>query len=131
MNYKIYDNNSEKIKSTYLKNNNGIGFSSKSAAEKMRKTTEERYGKSTREEEVRNYESSIDTWEDMLTKRVETTGRYDTEIEYSADYRPIDEEKIWLPISNIKNITPSNIRQINNAKEKIKEIRKNDFHRRF
>ena len=40
-------NNSEKIKSTYLKNNNGIGFSSKSATEKMRKTTEERYGKST------------------------------------------------------------------------------------
>lgn len=90
----------------------------------------EKYGKSTREEELRGYTDATEAWEDKLIKRLATTERYDSEIEICADY--LSKEKAeyyqaWNDIANIKNISSTNICQINAAKK----IVKNNFQRRF
>ena len=90
----------------------------------------EKYGKSTREEELKGYKDSTEAWEDKLIKRLSTAERYDSEIEKSADYltkEKFDYFEAWNDIANIKNITSNNIHQVNNAKV----IVKNNFQRRF
>ena len=93
----------------------------------------EKYGKSTREQEVGTYMTSKAAWEQKLIDRVATVDRYDTEIEFTADYRPRDNriDEIWGPVANIKNITNDNILFIEDAKQKIKQYNENDFQRRY
>lgn len=94
----------------------------------------ERYGKTTREEELYGFNSSKEYWEAQLIERVATADRYDTEIELNAAY--IDKKQqeliqVWEDISNVTNVTPYNINLINSAKQKVKELKENDFQRRF
>jgi len=94
----------------------------------------EKYGQSTREEELSGYNNSIEAWEQSLRERVKTASRYDIEIETTADYRPKDQvnpEEVWTPIANIKNINVDNINQVIEAKKLVKQIQENDFQRRF
>ena len=93
----------------------------------------EKYGKSTREEELKGFTNSKEAWEAKLVDRVSTAARYDTEIEFTADYRPKDEriDEIWKSVANIKNITKDNILLVENAKQKIKQFNENDFQRRY
>lgn len=93
----------------------------------------EKYGQSTREEELKGFSSSKEAWENELVARVATADRYDPEIEYIADYRPKDEcvDDIWTPIANVKNITKDNILLVEDAKQKIIQFKENDFQRRY
>jgi 1-acyl-sn-glycerol-3-phosphate acyltransferase len=93
----------------------------------------EKYGKSTREEELKGFENASLAWEDALSRRVKTAARYDKEIELCADYRPKDEriDEIWENIANVKNITKENILLVEEAKQKIMKFKENDFQRRY
>lgn len=94
----------------------------------------EKYGQSTREQELGEYEDSASAWEAHLTERVKTADRYDAEIETTADYRPKeieDAREIWEKIAKIENITPRNVHSVEYAKRLIREQDKNDFQRRF
>lgn len=93
----------------------------------------ERYGKSTREEEIGNYSSSSEAWEEHLKKMVQIPDKYDTEIEISADYRPknkIRPETVWNELAN-SEINDNNIEFINYARKLVKQEKINDFQRRF
>ena len=92
----------------------------------------DKYGKSTRENEI-GCNNSADVWEEKLMKRVQTAARYDYEIETSADYNNnyVLEEDVWNPIASVNNITANNILMVEHAKEKIKELKRNNFQRRF
>lgn len=94
----------------------------------------EKYGKSTRKEEMIGYSSSIEKWEDHLINRVNTADRYDYSIETKAHYisqEDMELMNIWTDIANINNINCNNISHIAYAKEKIKQMKKSDFQSRF
>lgn len=90
----------------------------------------QKYGKSTREELLKDYYYSTEEWEEQLKERVNTANYYDQEIERTADYQTKKEKDYYEALedlSKIKNITPSNAKSIVNAKKIIK----NNFQRRF
>jgi len=94
----------------------------------------ERYGKSTREQELQNYKTVNDAWEQALINRVSTTDMYDTEIEFIADYRPkeiILPETVFQPIADISNISKSNAQHIAFANNMVNIRKTEDFQRRF
>ena len=94
----------------------------------------ERYGQSTREEEIANHVNSISAWEDKLISRLTTAERYDSEIELSADYvkrEELEYIKAIEDIENIKNINEKNVNNIIQAKKLLKEYNLNNFQRRF
>lgn len=94
----------------------------------------EKYGKSSREEEMKCYNSSIEKWENELKNRVLTAGRYDYSIETSAHYlnsKEIELLKGWSDISKITNINSNNINHVLYAKQKIKEMNDSNFQKRF
>ena len=89
----------------------------------------EKYGKSTYEEEMKNYENSTEAWEAHLKARRATVGYYDEEIELCADYRPKDKirvEDVWEPIANL-HLNDEN----NEIKKLVKSAKLEDFQRRF
>lgn len=91
----------------------------------------EKYGKTTREELLQGFNNSTEAWEDELEKRIGTTGRYDIEIETSADKRRKDEPLlVWEPIANL-DITKENAEMVTKAKEMVKELKRNDFQHRY
>lgn len=93
----------------------------------------ERYGNSTYVEELKEYNNSQEAWEQMLKNRVNTADRYDTPIEISADYRSKNItrlENVYEKIANL-NITKENVIEVEYAKQLIKEIKTNDYQRRF
>ena len=90
----------------------------------------QKYGKSTREELLKDYYYSTEEWEEQLKERVNTADYYDPEIETTADYQTKKEKEYYETLedlSKIKNITPKNAHSIVNAKKLIK----NNFQRRF
>lgn len=94
----------------------------------------EKYGKTTREEEMLGYSNSVKKWEHELNKRVETAARYDYQIETTADYIDFNQLELfntWNDIANIKNINANNIHQVIYAKTKVKQIQESNFQNRF
>ena len=91
----------------------------------------EKYGKTTREELIKGYTDVTEAWEDELEKRVATTGKYDIEIETSADKRRKDEPlQVWEPIAN-QEITKENALEVIRARELVRELKQNDFQHRY
>lgn len=94
----------------------------------------ERYGKSSRKQELQNHKTINDAWEQALTDRVSTTDMYDTEIEFIADYRPKDiilPETVFRPIADISNVSKSNAAHVAFANRLIDLRKTEDFQRRF
>ena len=92
------------------------------------------YGKSTREEEVKGFSSSKEAWDSKLEKRMKCVERYDSSIERFSDFRDRSiarPEDVFEPIANIKNITTENAKSVVAAKRLVKEIKENDFQRRY
>ena len=94
----------------------------------------EKYGQSTRSKEIEGFNSSTEVWEQRLKERVATADRYDREIEIKSDYvdrSDLELLQAWEDIANIKNITSDNICLVEEAKQKVKQIKENNFQRRF
>lgn len=96
----------------------------------------EQYGKSTRKEEMIGFESSVEKWNDHLTKRMSGVVRYDSSIEKQSDYRPKDiyrPEDVFRQIANIseKSITGLNIKMVDEAKKIVKKREESDFQRLY
>lgn len=94
----------------------------------------ERYGKSTREEELQGFRSANEAWEYKLWERVNTTDRYDSVIEYNANYNPkekIDLINVWNELANTEILTEDNISHVIYAKQLIKNESLNDYQKRF
>lgn len=93
----------------------------------------EKYGKTTRDELLEGYEDSKSLWEEMLRKSVESTGKYDKTIERTSDYRPRDvvtPDTVFEPIANLE-VNEKNKEEVEYAKKLVKQVRENDFQRRF
>lgn len=103
----------------------------------------EKYGQSTREKELNGFSTSKEAWEYYLKERIKTADRYDTSIETTADYRPNGNlYDPWENIANLEGISTVDIDsisseeyskyiQIEKAKKMVKELKENDFQRRF
>lgn len=90
----------------------------------------QKYGKTTRDELLKDYYYSTEAWEEQLKERIKTVDYYDPEIETTADYqtkKEMEYYKALQDIAKIKNINPKNAHSIVNAKKLIK----NNFQRRF
>ena len=94
----------------------------------------EKYGKTTRKEEMKGYTSSVEKWEHELQERISTAGRYDYQIETTAEYIDFKQAELfdaYNDIANIKNINANNIQQVSDAKQKVKQMRQSNFQNRF
>lgn len=94
----------------------------------------EKYGQSTRTEELKGFKSASECWEHILEKLVKTVKRYDSSIETKSDYRRQDiHEKFEAlkDIVSVKNISATNAKIIVKLKEQHKALHDNDFQRRF
>lgn len=88
----------------------------------------EKYGQSTREEELKGFANPNEAWEEHLNARVGTVGRYDKEIELCADYRPKDiirPEDVFKPIADLTE------NENNEIKQMVKTLMREDYQRRF
>lgn len=88
------------------------------------------YGKTTREDVLAGYNTPTEAWEQSLEARVNTTGRYDVEIELCADYRPkwkTEPQQAWKAIADVTNITPQNVGHILYAKQLVAQCAREDF----
>ena len=91
----------------------------------------EEYGKSTREEELKGFNSSEEAWEDELKKRVATASKYDIEIETSADRKDKNSPlSVWEPIANLE-VTKENAIAVAHAKQLVKTLKKNDYQHNY
>ena len=94
----------------------------------------EAYGKSNRDNELDGLATAQEKWAQHLFLRMSTVGRYDSEIELCADYRPryiIHPEDVWRPIAEISHVTAHNARDVIFARRLVHEAEKNDFQHRF
>lgn len=100
----------------------------------------EKYGQDTRARVLRGFETADDAWEEALRRRIATTFAYDISIETAADYRDREQEQkrlelidSWETIANIpdENINSQNVQHVLFAREKVKELKRVDFQRRF
>lgn len=94
----------------------------------------EAYGKSSRDEVLKETSSFVEAWEQQLTERVSVVDRYDEEIEFWADYRPkwkVPPQQVWQAIADITNITPQNVGHIFYAKQLVAQCAREDFQHRF
>ena len=94
----------------------------------------ERYGTSTREEELKGYASAADAWAKQLEARSKTAARYDTAIEFTADYRPKEKGhviEVWKCIADIQEMTVNNAEFVMHARRLLEEEVLNDFQHRF
>jgi len=94
----------------------------------------EKYGISTRDEELQGFSSSDEKWHAHLRERMKGVSRYDSSIEKCADYRPKDiirPEDVFSSIAQINDITPYNAEAVIYAQRHIKEIKENDFQRLY
>ena len=88
----------------------------------------EKYGESTRENEVQFFHDSKAAWDFRLNERISTVDKYDKEIELSADYRSKESfYNVWNDIANIQNINDVTKDSIKYAKK----ILESDYQRRF
>jgi len=94
----------------------------------------ELYGQSTRDKELEGFATSREAWDYKLTERMKCVGRYDSTIEMMSDYRDkgiARPEDVFAPIANIQNITPTNAKSVLETKEFVKELRRDDFQRKY
>lgn len=103
----------------------------------------EKYGQSTRQEELKGFTTSKEAWEYYLSERIKTADRYDLSIETKADYRPNGNlYDPWEAIASLEDIASVDINnissneyckyiQIEQAKKIVKTLKENDFQRRF
>ena len=94
----------------------------------------ERYGVSTREQEMQGFDTSAQRWHKHLQERMKGVSRYDSSIEKCADYRPKDiirSKDVFSSIAQINDITPYNAEAVIYAQRHIKEIKENDFQRLY
>lgn len=117
------------------------GMSEKSGLEYLREVIGtwyylmlEKYGKTTRKEEMKGYVSSVEKWEHELNERINTAGRYDYQIETSAEYIDFNQLELfnaYNDIANIKNVNANNVHQVLEAKKKVKQMKQSNFQNRF
>lgn len=94
----------------------------------------EKYGRSTRDEEMKAEASVHDIWGSSLRDRVKTAGRYDTEIEFSADYRSkeiITPEQVWQAVASIQMTDSLKVAHVMYAKRIIVQRQEDDYQHRF
>ena len=94
----------------------------------------ELYGKSTRERELKGFLNSREAWDYKLKERMKCVERYDSSIETICDFRDkeiIRPEEVFKPIANIENINIENVKSVIESKRLVKELRQNDFQRRY
>lgn len=94
----------------------------------------EKYGRSTRQIEMRGYDSSDIRWHHHLQERMKGVARYDSSIEKKADYRSPDiirPEVAFEKIANINNISLCNVQSVLHAKQLMKQRMENDFQRLY
>ena len=94
----------------------------------------ERYGNTTRKELVGNHPDSIDAIEEKLICDLSTMDYYDASIERASDFRPKERvfpEDVFASIAEVHNITAGNICDIMNAKNLIKQRKRECIQRRF
>ena len=96
----------------------------------------EKYGQSTRSEELKGHSNSLEKWHAHLKERMWGVERYDSSIEKFADYRPkhiVRPEDVFEPISriHIRNITPENVKMVMEARAYVSEARERDFQRLY
>lgn len=90
----------------------------------------ELYGQSTREEELKGYNSPDEKWRDYLEKKSAEVKYYDDEIEHSAAYKTKDKiliEDVYENIANIENLTAENIRAVLDAKNIVLTRKKYNY----
>lgn len=94
----------------------------------------EQYGKSTRAEEMREFNSSRDKWDKAIAQLMSVVKNYDFETETKADYRKkeISEwSQAWKDIANATNVGLKNAHIIAQAHLKYLEMRIDDYQRRY
>ena len=92
------------------------------------------YGKSTREVEMKGFNTSDEKWKKTLEDRMTGIPRYDKEIESKSDFRPkeiIQPECVFEQIANIENVNEKNIDSVIYAKSLIRERKESDFQHMF
>lgn len=93
----------------------------------------EKYGKSTRSEELSGYASQTEAWESHLSELLKNVDGYDFSIETSADYRNKDIlniDEVYESIAKLE-INSSNRESVVDARKLVKDFKRNDFQRRF
>ena len=71
----------------------------------------EKYGQSTREELLGEFDNADDAWESYIAMHTGCIKYYDREIELTADYRPrsiVRPEDVWQSVAQIRNIHGGN-----------------------
>lgn len=116
-------------------------FEEKEALELLRDTLAswqykmmEKYGRTTRKEELKNFYTSDVAWDYLVQKRMEYVRRYDSTVEKKSDYRSKDiirPEEAFFQIANINNITSENVIMVNEARKLVKERTLSDFQRKY
>lgn len=94
----------------------------------------EKYGVSTRETEMRGYDTSSEAWEAIIKKHTGSVNYYDTEIELRGDYRPktiIMPEQVWKQVAEIETINRENAAHVLFAKKLVDLESQRDFQRRY
>ena len=94
----------------------------------------ERYGKSTRETEMKSFFTPEEKWETHLKKRLKEVDRYDSVSEKKSDFRSKNTafpQDVFRPVANITNITVENALIIYNAQTIVVETERSNFQRRF
>ena len=96
----------------------------------------ERYGKSTREVEMKGFDTADEKWHAHLKERMKGVARYDSNIEKHADYRPksiVRPEDAFRAIAQIpdSHITAKNARMILEARKLVAERDNCDFQRLY
>ena len=92
------------------------------------------YGRSTREAEMKGFNTSDEKWHDHLEKRMKWVERYDSEIERKSELRRKDilrPEDVFRPIAEITNVTEENKEMKEAAMELVKRIESNDFQKLY
>lgn len=94
----------------------------------------EKYGKSTREELLGDFDTSTEAWEDSISARLGRVHSYDFATEFASAFKDGNipsAEEVWKNIANVQNINSQNIQCINYAKMLIEEDKKNDYQHRI
>ena len=94
----------------------------------------EKYGVSTRSEELKGFDHSDEKWHAHLRERMKGVARYDSSIEKKSDFRPKDivyPEEVFKSIAEISCVTPYNINDVIYARNLVKERTNNDFQRLY
>ncbi len=94
----------------------------------------ERYGQSTRQELLGEFDSAGEAWEDYVVQHTSSIYYYDKEIELCADCRPRDvllPQDVYRQIADIQKITPDNALAVADAVRIVEQARKRDVQRRY